>query len=111
MAEQAGRFQIVMTTAGSDEQATQIARGLVERRLAACVNIIDGVCSIYRWEGEIQREGERLLLIKSERRLFEPLRAAIRELHSYEVPEIVAVPIEGGDPNYLDWLSGCLESD
>jgi periplasmic divalent cation tolerance protein len=82
---------------------------LVERRLAACVTIVGSACSIYRWQGKIEEEDEKLLLIKTERRLFEALRTTIRELHSYEVPEVLALPIDAGDADYLEWLSGCLD--
>lgn len=103
------RYRLVLTTAGSDEQAESLARELVDRRLAACVNIVGQVCSVYRWKGEIAREAEKLLVIKTEARLWDELRQAIRELHSYEVPEILALPIEEGDPDYLSWLSGCVK--
>jgi len=102
-------FQLVLTTAGSEEQARTLARELVERRLAACVTIVGSACSIYRWQGKIEEEDEKLLLIKTERRLFEALRTTIRELHSYEVPEVLALPIDAGDTDYLEWLSGCLD--
>ena len=105
------RFQLVMTTAGSEEQARAIAQALVERRLAACVTIITQACSVYRWEGSVQEEHEKLLLIKSSERLFPLLRDAIRELHSYEVPEILALSIQSGDEPYLDWLSSSLAPD
>jgi periplasmic divalent cation tolerance protein len=104
-------FQLVMTTAGSEEQARTLAKELVERRLAACVTIVGAACSIYRWQGKIEEEDEKLLLIKTERRQFEPLRSAIRELHSYEVPEVLALPIDAGDADYLAWLSACLDKD
>jgi periplasmic divalent cation tolerance protein len=109
MADPKTDFRLVLTTAGSDEQAVAIARGLVERRLAACVNVVGNVCSIYRWKGKAVQEGEKLLLIKTEKRLLPELRAAIRELHSYEVPEVIALPINDGDPDYLGWLAGCLK--
>lgn len=111
MAEPAERFQVVLTTAGSDDEAHSIAGELVQRRLAACVNVISGVRSVYRWKGEIQRDDERLLIIKTSRRLFPRVREAIRELHSYEVPEILALPVEAGDPAYLGWMAGCLEEE
>lgn len=101
-------FQLVMTTAGSEEQALAIARGLVERRLAACVSVVGTACSVYRWKGEIVEEAEKLLLVKTESRLLPELRAAIRELHSYDLPEVIALPVEDGDPAYLKWLRGCL---
>jgi len=102
------RFQLVLTTAGSDEQAEMLARALVDRRLAGCVNILQGVCSVYRWKGKVNREAEKLLLIKTAERLLGEVKAAIRELHSYEVPEILVLPIGDGDPDYLAWLAGEL---
>jgi len=111
MTEPVERFQIVLTTAGSDEQARELAGALVDRRLAACVNIVPGVRSVYRWKGEVQQEQEWLLVIKSSRRLFPALRDAVRELHSYEVPELLALPLEDGDPAYLGWLAGCLDEE
>ena len=108
MARSEERFQVVLTTAGSDEEARAIAGALVRRRLAACVNILPGARSVYRWKGEIQEDEERLLLIKSSRRLFPAVREAIRELHSYDVPELLALPVEDGDPAYLGWLAECL---
>lgn len=102
------RFLIVMTTAGSDVQAREIAKGLVERRLAACVSIVARACSVYRWKGAIEEEDEKLLIIKTAQSRFDRLREAIRELHSYEVPEILALPVETGDPEYLDWLRSCV---
>jgi len=103
------RFQLVLTTAGSREQAERLARELVERKLAACVNVIHDVCSAYRWKGEITRDNEELLIIKSSESLFPRLRDAILELHSYETPEILAVPIADGDGSYLAWLRASLE--
>jgi len=96
---------MVLTTAGSEAQAVALARELVERGVAACVNILAGACSIFRWKGEIVEEDEKILLIKIRAERFEEVRATIRELHSYEVPEIIALPIEEGDRDYLDWLS------
>ena len=103
------QFLLVMTTAGSEEQAVQIARGLVERRLAACVNVSSLGCSIYRWKGKIEEEEEKLLIVKTSARLFDRVRETIRELHSYEVPEVVAIPISHGDPDYLRWLGESLD--
>lgn len=108
METNAERFQLVLTTAGSEEQAQTIARELVRRRLAACVSIVGQICSVFMWKGEITEEGEKLLIIKTETNLFPRVREAIRELHSYEVPEILALPIRDGDPEYLAWLGGCL---
>ena len=109
MHEETDQFVLVMTTAGSEEQAVQIARGLVERRLAACVNVSSLGCSVYRWDGKIQEEEEKLLIVKTSERLFERVRQTIRELHSYEVPEVLAIPIRGGDRDYLRWLGESLD--
>ena len=108
MGANAERFQLVLTTAGSEEQAQTIARGLVERRLAACVSIVGGMCSLFRWEGKITEEDEKLLLIKTEKDLFPRVQEAIRELHSYDLPEVVAVPIQDGDADYLSWIGESL---
>jgi len=105
------KFAIVMTTAGSDEQASHLAQELVERRLAACVNIVSQVCSIYRWKGEVQRDDEKLLLVKTAAHLFPAVREAIRELHSYDLPEVVMLPLGEADPEYLEWLASSLAPD
>ena len=102
-------YQLFLTTAGSAEQAETIARELVERRLAACVNVVGQTCSIYRWKGKVECEDEKLLLIKSRKSYFSPLREALRELHSYEVPELLAFTIAAGDPEYLAWIDDCLD--
>src|SRR5512141_3213765 len=96
---------IVLTTCATAEEADRIARQLLEQRLAACVNILPGVRSLYRWQGAIEEAAECLLIIKSQQSLWEPLRAAIQSLHSYEVPEILLLPIADGAPPYLDWLT------
>ncbi|MBZ5639076.1 MAG: divalent-cation tolerance protein CutA [Acidobacteriia bacterium] len=105
MASEGHGFAIVLTTAGTDEEASRIAAGLVERRVAACVNVVPGVVSHYRWKGEVHRDDERLLLIKTAERLLPEVGRAIRELHSYELPEVVMVRIGGGDEEYLAWLA------
>jgi periplasmic divalent cation tolerance protein len=111
MAASSERFQLVLSTAGSEEQARSIARELVDRRLAACVSIVAHACSVYRWKGEVHEEDEKLMLIKTSRRLFPQVREAIRELHTYDVPEVLAVPIEAGDESYLAWLAESLDDD
>jgi len=98
-------YRIVLTTTGTEAQARDIARELVERRLAACVNVIPGVCSFFRWEGRVCEEPERLLLVKTTEARLDEVRRAIAELHSYDVPEVVVLPIEGGSDAYLAWLS------
>lgn len=94
----------VLVTVGSEEEAVGIARAVVEERLAACANLVPGIRSIYRWKGEIWDTEERLLIIKTRATLFASLQSRIRQLHSYEVPEIVALPITAGLADYLDWV-------
>jgi periplasmic divalent cation tolerance protein len=95
---------VVLSTCGSAEEAEKIARALVERRLAACVNIVPGARSIYRWKGAVEDATEWLLVIKSRRPLFEPLLEELRRVHSYETPEVIALPIVAGAQSYLEWL-------
>jgi periplasmic divalent cation tolerance protein len=95
---------VVLVTCGSEEEATKIANALVEGRLAACVNIISPVRSIYRWEGKIWDEKEWMLIIKTQKKRFEDLEKKVKSLHSYSVPEIIALPIIEGSAPYLKWL-------
>jgi periplasmic divalent cation tolerance protein len=95
---------LVLTTAGSNEEARKIGRALVDRLLAGCVNIIPQIGSIYRWEGEIEEAEEWLLIIKTTGAAFERVRDAINELHSYEAPECISVLIENGSMAYLNWI-------
>src|SRR5438552_16910281 len=97
--------RIVLTTAGSEEEARKIAQHLVEHRLAACVNIVPQVESIYRWQGKVESSREWLLVVKSTAVKFATVRDAIRELHSYDLPECIAISIEEGSPQYLQWLA------
>jgi periplasmic divalent cation tolerance protein len=97
-------YIVTLITAPSEEEAAHIANALVGERLAACVNIMPAVRSVYRWEGRIEDEKEVLLIVKTKRTLFEPLKIRVKELHSYSVPEIIAVPLVEGDEQYLDWL-------
>lgn len=96
--------RIVLSTAGSREQAKSLANALVTRRLAACVNIIGPIESVYRWKGNVETEQEFLLVIKSTEQQFPGVCAAIRELHSYELPECIEIPIENGSTEYLEWI-------
>jgi periplasmic divalent cation tolerance protein len=100
---------LVLTTAGSEIEAEKIATALVERRLAACVSIVPRVQSIYRWEGKVEQAEEFLLLIKTVKAREEQVRAAICELHTYDLPECIAIPIESGSTEYLKWLSDSVE--
>ena len=95
---------VVLVTCGSEEQAANIANSLVEEGLAACVNIISPVRSIYRWEGKIWDEKEWVLIIKTQKKRFEELEKKVKSLHSYSVPEIIALPIVEGSESYLEWL-------
>ena len=101
--------RIVLSTAGSEQEAHKVAHILVKRRLAACVNILPRVQSIYRWKGEIESAQEWLLLIKTRADRFPAVRDAIGELHSYEVPECIVLEIEDGSLPYLQWLEKATE--
>jgi periplasmic divalent cation tolerance protein len=103
--------RIVLTTVGLIDKAEQIATELVEHRLAACVNIVGPVRSIYRWKGAIEREQEYLLIIKTTTEQASALETAFAELHPYELPEHIEVSIEGGSVAYLEWLSAQVGRD
>jgi periplasmic divalent cation tolerance protein len=103
------RYAVVTCAAGSEDEASRIARGLVERRLAACVNVVPGVMSTYRWQGAVRTDAEWLLVAKTRLDRFDAVRDAIRELHSYELPEIVMVEIAEGDAGYLAWIDESLD--
>ena len=98
-------FALVLTTAGTEEEATRIARALVEDQLAACVNVAPKITSVYRWKGTVLTETEWLLLIKTRAALFPRVQEAVRRLHSYELPELLLVPVAGGEESYLQWLA------
>lgn len=100
---------VALSTVGTAADAERIARALVERRLAACVNVVPGLTSIYRWKGAIETDQELLLVIKTRPDRFEALRVALLELHPYEVPEVIAVPITAGHPPYLEWLARSVD--
>ena len=96
---------VVLSAVGTREEAERIAQALVDERLAACVNVVPGVLSVYRWKGAVQRGDELLLVIKTRGDAVERLRARLVALHSYELPEVVVLPIAGGHPPYLDWIA------
>jgi len=98
-------FVVVFVTCGSEEEALKIASALVEEKLAACANMASLLRSIYRWEGKVCDEKEWLLVIKTRQSLFEDLAERVKALHSYSVPEIIALPITEGSPAYLNWIS------
>ena len=101
----ATEYITVFITAPNEEEAAKISRTIVEESLAACVNIIRSVRSIYRWQGSVEDESEVLMIAKTKRALFDRLKGRIKELHSYEVPEIIGLPVIEGSKQYLDWLS------
>jgi periplasmic divalent cation tolerance protein len=101
-------FQIVLSTCADREQAERIAHRLVEQQLAACVNILPGVQSIYRWQGNVESAAEILMVIKTSAGLVPEVQSTIAELHSYEVPELLVLPVAGGSEAYLGWLKGSL---
>lgn len=94
----------VLTTAASEQDARALAGGLVEARLAGCAQVMGPVTSVYRWEGRIEEAQEWLCVVKTRRALHDRVEAFIRERHTYQVPEIIAVPISAGSPQYLAWL-------
>ena len=102
-------FQIVLSTCGDRETAERIAHRLVEQHLAACVNILPGVQSVYRWQGAVQSDSEVLMLIKTKAPLIQEVQSTIAGLHSYEVPEFLVLPISGGSEAYMAWLGASLE--
>ena len=95
---------VVLNTCGSAEEAERIARALIEARLAACVNILGGVRSVYRWQGAVEDSAEWLLLIKTRRELFANVTETVRRVHSYAVPELIALPVTDGLADYLGWI-------
>jgi periplasmic divalent cation tolerance protein len=94
---------VLVTTSGGDE-ASRLAHALVEERLAACVSVIPGIQSVYRWQGQVERAAEWLLVIKTVRARLAEVVARVRSLHTYTVPEILALPVAGGSEPYLSWL-------
>lgn len=109
MSEQNDKEIVIFITAPSEDEAAQIARTLVEARLAACVNIVRNIRSIYTWQGNIEDASEVLMIVKSRNKLLTTLSAKVRELHSYELPEIIALPITGGSEDYLNWIRESTE--
>ncbi|PSB18955.1 divalent-cation tolerance protein CutA [Phormidesmis priestleyi ULC007] len=108
MTEETGRYGIMLVTASSRQEADAIAESLIQAKLAACVNLLP-VFSIYTWQGTVHHDEEWQLLIKSERSRFDELEAKIREIHSYEVPEIIMLPIVAGSQPYLQWISSQVQ--
>lgn len=103
--------RIVLSTAGSAEEAHRIANHLVENQLAACVNIVPNIQSIYRWQGKVESSQEWMLLIKTTAEKIDAVRNAIRVLHSYDLPECIAIPIDDGSADYLQWIGESVAAD
>ena len=103
--------RIILTSAGSEAEARKIAQALVERRLAACVNIVGPIHSIYRWKGAVESAPEYLLAIKTTAAAFPRVRDAIRELHSYELPECLMLSVEAGSDDYLRWIDDSIHGE
>lgn len=100
---------VIVTTVGTEEQANTIARELVARRHAACVNIVAGVRSIYRWQGKVCHDGELLLIVKTMAEEFDAVAGVIQELHSYDLPEILSFPVDRGEPRFLSWIESSVD--
>jgi periplasmic divalent cation tolerance protein len=100
---------VALSTVARMEDAEHIARTLVQRRLAACVNIVPGLTSVYAWKGEVESDQELLLVIKTRRERLDALRQALLKIHPYEVPELIALPVEGGSEAYLKWIGDSVD--
>lgn len=103
--------RIVLTTTGSEEEAAKIAHHLVERGLAACVNVVPHVKSVYRWKDKVEESREWLLIVKTTAGVFAQVRQAISDLHSYELPECICLAIEDGSPGYLQWIAESVSAE
>ncbi|MDP6277629.1 MAG: divalent-cation tolerance protein CutA, partial [Nitrospinota bacterium] len=102
-------FRVALVTAGSDEEAAKIARALVEERLAACANVLDGMTSIYRWQGAVCEDSEAVLIAKTSQARVAALTERVKALHSYDCPCVVTLPVAGGNTDFLDWIAAQTE--
>lgn len=102
---------VIVTSVGTEEQANTIARELVARRHAACVNIVPRVRSVYRWQGKVCQDGELLLIVKTTGAEFDAVTAVIHELHSYELPEVLSFSVERGEAGFLGWIASSVDKD
>ena len=105
------KISLVMTSVGTEQQAVEISEELIARRLATCINIVPCLRSIYRWKGKVCEDTEYLLLIKTPEKLFEQVSSAIREDHSYELPEILAIPVTAAETNFHQWVLQMVEPE
>jgi len=104
------KYAVVFVTAGSKEEAVKIANGLIDSKLAACVNILPGIRSFYVWQGRKESSEEVLLIVKTKESLFKDVAQEVKRLHSYDTPEIISIPISEGDERYLAWIEEVLSS-
>jgi periplasmic divalent cation tolerance protein len=111
MLESSATARIVLTTAANSEEATGLGRTLVEEKLVACATLIPAIESIYRWKGNVESSVESMLLLKTSVDQLTALEARLHELHSYETPEFLVLPVEAGSHSYLEWMSHCLSAD
>jgi len=102
---------VIFITTGTDEEAHEVAKALLKNRDAACVNIVPGINSLFRWHDKLDSAQESLLIVKSKASLLSEIVRLVKEVHSYETPEIVALPIIGGNPDYLDWINKEIKQD
>jgi len=103
-------YQIILCTCPDQKAAAYIAGQMIEHHLAACVNIVPGITSVYQWQGKIESAQEHLLIIKTQINQYQAIETKIKQIHPYELPEIIAVPIEHGLPEYLHWIDTCLST-
>jgi periplasmic divalent cation tolerance protein len=106
-----GEYAVILITVGSRAEAEALSSALLARRAAACVNTLPGVTSSYLWQGKLETDAELLLIVKTRRALIPAVNRIVRELHSYDVPEVIALPIIGGSPDYLNWLDEVTAKD
>lgn len=104
-------YCIALCTCPDQESSEKIANALVEKKLAACVNLLPGITSVYQWQGNLEKSQEYLLIIKSKSKLFDNLEKAILALHPYELPEIISIPLQKGFSNYLSWIDDNIDED
>jgi periplasmic divalent cation tolerance protein len=103
------KYIVILSTAGTLEEASKIASELVSAHLVACVNLVPGIQSIYWWNNAVQKDQEILMIIKTESRNFEEVKRVILSVHSYEVPELISIPVDGGSKKYLEWIDQTLK--
>ena len=104
MSDSGHEVRVVLVTAPDADTGARIARALLDERLAACINLVPGVRSLYRWQGSIEDDAEVLMVIKASAQRCEALAARVKDLHPYDLPEVIALPVEGGSLAYLDWV-------